>query len=125
MYEESRTIMRYRFPTWKDDEVLPLNTFKEIVDMVDDQEFCLGDRPVLVHCHAGVGRTGCVIAAIFLKEKIFNGEITKENFFEKLQELILELRKQRGPLFVQKEGQFNLLCTYGQDLLAEIESATK
>ena len=102
----TRPVVRYHFPTWPDGGDLPLNTFKEILSIVESPDFRQGTT--LVHCRAGVGRTGCVITAIFLKEKILSGEINRDNFLEELQKLILELRMQRGPSFVQRKEQFEL-----------------
>ena len=116
-----RPVVRYHFNDWPDGGDLPLDKFNEVISIAES----LGGEPTLVHCRAGVGRTGCVITALLLKEKILKGTITTENFFEKLVELVLQLREKRGPSFIQTERQWNLVCNYGLTLLDERERAKK
>lgn len=65
-------------------------------------------RPVLVHCHAGLGRTGTFITIAILlveREKMNKGEIPK---IPSVEEQIFELRKQR-PDQVQALEQFKFI----------------
>lgn len=75
-------------------------------------------RNTLVHCYAGVGRTGTLLTAYFLKQRIIKGEITAQNLATNLEELLISLRRQRGPKFLQTETQFNLLIDYAIMLLS-------
>ncbi|KAH7731089.1 Protein Y41D4A.5 [Aphelenchoides avenae] len=60
--------------------------------------------PILLHCSAGCGRTGTVIAANIIRELIKAKKLTKID----VKQLVLELRRQRGSM-VQTPGQYQLL----------------
>lgn len=72
-----------------------------------------------VHCRAGMGRTGTLIVAVILKEKIERGEITPANLRESLLKIVLGLRKHRGSAFVQRSTQLNALVEYAQYLFTQ------
>ncbi|VDN57059.1 unnamed protein product [Dracunculus medinensis] len=63
------------------------------------------DKPVLVHCSAGCGRTGTIIAANSIRERI-NKEILAEEL--NILEITLELRKQRVSM-IQTPDQYQFL----------------
>lgn len=108
---QEKIVQRIRYNAWKDFGAVGINALKTLVDLVDEK----GSK--WIHCRAGVGRTGTLIAAHYLKEKIAKGEIDASNFESSLINLIIELRKQRGQGFVQAEEQFRLLRQYGSELL--------
>jgi protein tyrosine phosphatase len=109
------TIQRCHYKDWKDFSAISVDSLKTLIEKV--QPYSNSKFPIWVHCRAGVGRTGTLITAITLKEKIQQGKITKENLDKKLIDLILGFRKQRGPSFVQQQAQFDLLYKYAQSLL--------
>jgi protein tyrosine phosphatase len=75
------------------------------------------ELPLWIHCRAGIGRTGTLITAFILKEKIESEEIRKENLGLFLVELIFALRKERSQFFVETFDQFALLLSFGTHLL--------
>ena len=66
-----------------------------------NNEFVDRDGPILVHCSAGVGRTGTYIAVFKLWLDVKDPNVTKLS----IKDTVLELRKQRC-LMVQKKEQY-------------------
>lgn len=108
---ETKEFPRFHLTRWQDFSEGSLEILTELVKIVEK------NPKMLIHCRAGIGRTGTLITAVLLKEKIEKGEITKENFDESLNNLILSLREKRGPGFVQTCAQFEMLRHYGRSIL--------
>lgn len=110
-------VQRWHYNTWTDMESPALvEEFAEMVNTID-QEFSRLDT--LVHCVAGIGRTGTLITGLILKQQIVEGKIQAGNLASSLEEIILDLRIQRGSDFVATISQFNFLIEYGEMLLAQ------
>ncbi|MDE3045389.1 MAG: dual specificity protein phosphatase family protein [Verrucomicrobiota bacterium] len=110
--KDEAVIQRVHFDKWTDGWIVSINDLDQLVNL------CLSHKSgVMIHCYGGVGRTGTLITASILKEKIKKGELTKENLHPELLRLICDLRKQRAKLFVQTFSQFKLLHSYGSWLL--------
>lgn len=62
------------------------------------------DSPVLVHCSAGVGRTGTIISVNYIRELIESAELESLDLFE----LVMSLRKQRASM-VQTQDQYQFV----------------
>lgn len=105
-------VSRYHFTDWPDRGVVSLEDFSKLVAKIDEFK-----GSIWMHCRAGVGRTGTLTTALIIKEKIQNGGITIETLDESLVAIIVELRKQRGPYFVQNHNQLNLLREHAISLL--------
>jgi protein tyrosine phosphatase len=111
---ESKEIKRLHFLDWKDFGTI---TVPELTELVHEVGSSLKTNTTLVHCRAGIGRTGTLITASYLKEKIARGIVNSKNLDSALIDLIATLRIQRGPSFVQTQEQFELLRKYGLSLL--------
>lgn len=109
----TKNLKRYHFTEWKDFGAVSVPLLKNLIETLEKE---MGDQ-VWVHCRAGVGRTGTLITAFLLKEKIAKGHVTKENLDDTLINIILELRKRRGPYFVQMPEQLDLLRQFGNVLM--------
>ncbi|PIO57684.1 Protein-tyrosine phosphatase [Teladorsagia circumcincta] len=62
------------------------------------------DAPVLVHCSAGVGRTGTIISVNYIRELIKSAELESLDLFD----LVMSLRKQRASM-VQTQDQYQFV----------------
>jgi protein tyrosine phosphatase len=109
----TKKIQRYHFSEWPDFGSIDIKKLAELVDGMEKVQ----NPNIWVHCRAGVGRTGTLITSYFVKEKITKGEIRKDNLDNSLMALILDLRQQRGPGFVQTAGQLGSIRDYAKSLL--------
>lgn len=108
-----RQVRRHHFTGWRDTYSVTVTKLQELVSLLETTF----TRNTLVHCLAGIGRTGTLIAAYFTKQQIRSGIIRHENLEMALVDLIVELRKQRGSRFVQNVEQFGLLVDFALALL--------
>ncbi len=113
-----KTVKRINFTKWIDHSVVSLEEIKEIAKWIDKYKT---NTPPLVHCSAGVGRTGTVCAATGLINAIKEGRVTRDNYLQVIHESILKGRFQRGPAFVQTEEQYNLLVKTVENELTLLE----
>lgn len=109
---KEKTIQRVHYKEWPDHGAIDADEMAKLIKVVDN----LSEKnpgPVMVHCRAGVGRTGTFITArtvAHIKQK----EATPPKEFQKLMhDVILSGRKQRGPSFVQTSVQLKGLCEFG------------
>ncbi|XP_074659855.1 tyrosine-protein phosphatase non-receptor type 7-like [Tubulanus polymorphus] len=115
---EEHTVMHYWFTSWPDHKTP--DTPKQILDMVHDVEIerhsletRLAKGPVVVHCSAGIGRTGCFIAiSIGVKQ-------LKEEQMVDVLGIVCQMRIDRGGM-VQNNEQYEFvhraLCTFEREL---------
>lgn len=124
---EPRNVSRIHFAGWADHGVTSMDHLDIFVNLFD-----IYKKP-LIHCRAGVGRSGVLASARVIKEKlglvadvvkkaVEKGEITEENYRDKISEIVFGLRIQRGvydPInsFVQTDEQFELIHNYTRHLL--------
>lgn len=115
--QETRKLEIFHFTGWPDHGVPTDEKLEQFNQFMNEVNAPAADGNVVVHCKAGVGRTGTFIVLNQLKEAIRNGEVTQDNLLEKTESLILAGRQARGPQFVQSQSQFELILTEG---LAEL-----
>ncbi|CAI4228128.1 unnamed protein product [Auanema sp. JU1783] len=99
-----KTVKQLHYKEWPDHgcpsgEIQLLNMIKKMADLQTNIE-----QPVLVHCSAGVGRTGTIIAVNYVRELIEQNALDSLNIFE----IVLSLRKQRASM-VQTQDQYHFL----------------
>lgn len=109
---EEKVVTRYHYSSWIDHGTVTPEILDKLLTTFPPKE-----SEQFVHCRAGVGRSGTFVVASFLKESIEKGIITKDNFTDSLEKLVLDTRTQRNAAVVQTEAQFRLLYDYGQMLL--------
>ena len=118
---EDKAVTQIHFTEWKDKDVPEeeYDKFIEAFDAIDRgrKDKNNKDTPVVVHCSAGVGRTGTFIAMYYLYKEI-GGQI-KENQNEikfSIFNLVRKLKEMRAYL-VQTEEQYLFLYKFVQHLL--------
>lgn len=118
----SRSIKHFHFIGWPDhgvpevSDVIPLfEVMNERIDSVND-----GKSPTVVHCSAGIGRTGTVMSIYNLhyafKKQIANGN-SKVKF--SIWNIVRKLKEQR--LFsVENNAQYNFIYKFAYQLLINL-----
>lgn len=114
---QTKQISRTHYCGWKDHTHTSLDRLSLLVDLIEENPF----EQQIIHCRAGVGRTGTLITACNLKKRILNGSVTRENLNSSIVTITANLRLMRGPFFVQKPEQLYQLVEYGLRVLQELE----
>uniref|UniRef100_A0A674HDU8 protein-tyrosine-phosphatase n=1 Tax=Taeniopygia guttata TaxID=59729 RepID=A0A674HDU8_TAEGU len=115
---QSHSVKHYWYTSWPDhktpDSAQPL--LQLILDVEEDRLESLGRGPVVVHCSAGIGRTGCFIAT-----SIGCQQLKEEGVVDALS-IVCQLRVDRGGM-VQTSEQYEFvhhaLSLYERRLSAE------
>lgn len=81
----------------KDFHAPALNQLEELVEWID--AMVSSGKPILVHCHAGIGRTGTVIAAYLVKHGYDAAQAIREV-------------RRRIPLALEIESQVSVIYEY-------------
>ena len=108
LYTVSHFLTHITFYAWPDRSVPEFDDFKNLFDIVELKTFCVNiskESPMIVHCKAGVGRTGTFILIhhiMFLLER-------KEPF--NIIKLIKNMRTSRTSM-VQGEIQFKFVLKF-------------
>jgi len=108
---ESRVIHQFQYTAWPDHGVpVSTNAFLELAIVAEAANKTEG--PLLVHCSAGIGRTGtfCVIHSTLKKIELQLKENPNAEPTLNITEVVLNLRKQR-PSMVQTVEQYEF-CYY-------------
>ena len=71
---ETRNIQHYRLTSWPVSGV-PKST-QEVIDFLMEVKMADSDGPAIVHCSAGIGRTGVLIASDIGLQAIMQGDTT-------------------------------------------------
>ncbi|KAI4291158.1 hypothetical protein PAPHI01_0432 [Pancytospora philotis] len=99
---EGHAVRVIRVEGWPDHGVLPPAEMQQFYEYVETLEQTVKNEPQMIHCRAGVGRTGT-----YVMYKLLKGApcISVDTFLDTL----LRLRSYR-PLFVETSEQLEFLC---------------
>ena len=114
---KERIVKQIHFIGWPDHGIPDVSegkvfeSFSEMIELVDKFR---GNSPIVVHCSAGVGRTGTFISMYFLSKEI-KSQINENDFQKGIQfsifNLVRKLKEMR--LFsVQTDIQYNFIYQY-------------
>jgi len=114
----SRKVSHFQYLGWPD-QGLPPNTdgFRKLIDMVDPENS--NNSPIVVHCSAGIGRTGtfCLVHCTVTKLRLLLSASLKGNF--NVKESLLRMREERAGM-VQTKEQYVFVYMSLVDKLSEI-----
>ncbi|VIO95758.1 Uncharacterized protein BM_BM2282 [Brugia malayi] len=94
--EKNREIRHYQWINWPDRGVPPCR----LTSMVLLSNIRGTKKPIVVHCSAGIGRTGAIVAIEYILEKLQQGIPC-----ESMDKILKELRNQR-PFTIQNDLQY-------------------
>ena len=106
---ESRTVKHYHYVSWPDHGV-PQES-QTLDSLVEDLHAAEGPKPIVVHCSAGVGRTGTLIALSHLKHAIRAQRAAGADQGLSVFSTVRRLREQRI-MMVQSKEQYELLYDF-------------
>ncbi|CRX38287.1 protein-tyrosine phosphatase family protein [Estrella lausannensis] len=111
----TKKIQRVHYKEWPDHGAIPPADVAELTAIVDKLS---AGKPgaVMVHCRAGVGRTGTFITSRTLMHLTQAGQLTPKEYQAKAHQIILAGRVQRGPSFVQTAVQLKGIYQFGNEL---------
>lgn len=99
---EIRIIKQLHFENWPDLGVPDLELFQSYLELVDEHS-CCPQEPILVHCSAGIGRSGTFVATHSLRKELLSGAESIN-----IPQRIYDLRSQRAHL-VTNPSQFQFI----------------
>ena len=110
--DKEKVLFQIHFTCWPDHSI-PDNSYNEIINIINIVDKLKEDKPVVVHCSAGIGRTGTFISAYNLYHEIMeqiNNKSIKELKFS-IMNLVRKLKEMRLYL-VENQTQYNFLYQF-------------
>ncbi|MEX2305548.1 MAG: tyrosine-protein phosphatase, partial [Waddliaceae bacterium] len=116
--QAEKEITRIHHSNWKDHQsVNELEQIEYLKALEDHISLQYPKQKTIVHCRAGVGRSGTYTVASALIELKRQGILEKANITHVIEKLILSGRTMRGPGFVQSKEQLECLLDLGEKLV--------
>lgn len=104
-------VERIHFHQWQDRGALDFAVLSALMNELSLKEH------LMIHCKAGIGRTGTVTMALELHTRCANGDVTAHNYRQMIDALIITGRLSRGDKFVQTFVQYQSLVWFTENLL--------
>lgn len=114
-----KNIFQIQLTTW-DDHTAPINNYEKIIKMIKFIDSENKIFPVVVHCSAGIGRTGTFISMYNLYHEILEQINNNKGAISfSIMNLVRKLKEMRLYM-VENEGQYKLLYQFANKFLQEI-----
>lgn len=101
-------IARLHYEDWDDHKGITEDDLDRIIAIFEQYQKD-PNTPILIHCRAGVGRSGTVSVVYAISQLIKQNKVNASNLNQYINDLILEGRKQRGDGFVQTPEQLKAI----------------
>ena len=110
--DEEKILFQIHFTCWPDHSI-PDNSYNEIINIINIVDKLKEDKPVVVHCSAGIGRTGTFISAYNLYHEIMEqiNNIEKNEIKFSIMNLVRKMKEMRLYL-VENQSQYNFLYQF-------------
>jgi protein tyrosine phosphatase len=115
-----RLIIQLHYTCWEDHGAPDISSFRKIMNLIEFMELYQNNQPVIVHCSAGVGRSGTFISLYILYKSIM-AQIKNVNINEiqfSIMDIVRQLKEMRSHL-VENEKQYIFLYQFVNILLNE------
>ena len=108
----AKKIFQIHFTCWPDHSI-PDNSYNDIVNIINIIDEFKEDKPVIVHCSAGIGRTGTFISIYNLYHEIMEqiNNIEKNEIKFSIMNLVRKMKEMRLYL-VENQSQYNFLYQF-------------
>ncbi|XP_043572758.1 receptor-type tyrosine-protein phosphatase R-like [Chiloscyllium plagiosum] len=121
--EQSRNVKHYWYSSWPDHKTP--DTAQSLLDLIHEVEECRqaagNSGPIIVHCSAGIGRTGCFIATSIGCQQM------KETNEVDILGIVCQMRTDRGGM-IQTSEQYQFLhqtlCLYQSNFSKKPDSSS-
>ena len=117
-----RLISHFQYLDWPDHGIpKDIQSFLDLVKVVDSEEVNSNGVPLIVHCSAGIGRTG-TFCAVHITNQVINECVERERRLPPINifKTVLDLREQR-PGMVQTKEQYQFCYLAVLERLKEVK----
>ena len=114
------TFIQLHYTCWEDHSAPNKDSYKKIIELIKLIEVYKNNRPVIVHCSAGVGRSGTFISLYNLYHIIMNqiNDVNTKEIKFSIMDIVRQLKEMRLRL-VENEKQYLYLYQFVNILLDE------
>ncbi len=123
--EPLKTVTQLHFQNWPDQGIPNMDLFIKYLNLLDSYGL---EEPLVVHCSAGIGRTGVVMACLFIMDEIkrqCQNNVPVEEIQLNIPQTVMSLRLQRHPDMVQTYEQYDFIIQVAKELILRSSTYAK
>ncbi len=110
-------VPRLHFKNWPDKGLISKSSLNHIISICESRQVKSEKKHILIHCRAGLGRSGVLAIAYALSQSISNQQVSEENLDKTIRSLVISARKARGSGIVQTVEQLEFLYEWAWENL--------